>query len=124
MPHDIRIPYSFLNHRKRRRLRKLLGDRSDSYLIDLWLTTALSGKWDGVLKGMKEEDIAEEVGYEGDSAEFCKALVEAGFIKQNGSGVYFIHDWAEHQDYIYKTPNRIERGRLAGKASAESRRKE
>lgn len=61
MNSDIRLAVSFRGHRKRKRLRLLLGPGSTDYLIDLWIATAMNHP-NGILQGMDETDIALEAG--------------------------------------------------------------
>ena len=79
MNSDIRLAVSFRGHRKRKRLRLLLGAGSTDCLIDLWIATAMTHP-SGILQGMDEIDIALEAGWEGDPQKFAAALVECGFL--------------------------------------------
>ena len=106
---DIRLYVTFKGHRKRRRLRQLLGDNSTDYIIDLWLTVA-QDRPEGVLTGWDNADVALAAGWEGDASVFVKALVSAGFLEQDG-GVYSLHGWGEHQPWAVKAKERSEIGR-------------
>lgn len=119
---DIRIAVSFRNHRKRKRLRLLLGPGATDYLLDLWIATAMNHP-DGVLSGMDETDIALEAGWEGDPAEFCRALLECKFMDQDEGGVYFLHDWEDHQPWVVKAEARSEKARNAVNARWEQEKK-
>lgn len=101
---DIRIAVSFMGHRKRKRLRLLLGPGSTDYLIDLWIATAMNHP-SGILQGMDETDIALEAGWDEDPQKFVSALIECGFLEVD-DGVYSLHDWGEHQSYVVKAPER------------------
>ena len=107
---DIRIKVSFRNHRKRKRLRSLLGPGATDYLLDLWLATAMNHP-DGVLAGMDHMDIALEAGWEDDPDRFVSALVDCGFLETTEEGVYCLHDWVDHQPYVRGAPVRAERAR-------------
>ena len=72
---DIRVSTSFKGHRKRLRLRRMIGDRSDSYLIDFWITVAMDCPT-GILDGWDEMDIADAAGWHGDAQEFVGNTVE------------------------------------------------
>ena len=109
---DIRISVSFRHHRKRKRLKLLLGPGSTDYLLDLWLATAMNHP-DGVLSGMDETDIALEAGWEGDPAEFCRALLECKFLERDEEGIYFLHDWEDHQPWVVKAEARSAKARNA-----------
>ena len=76
---DIRIAVSFLGHRKRKRLRMLLGAGSTDCLLDLWISTAMNHP-SGVLSGMDEIDIALEAGWDGDAQKFVDAMLQSGFL--------------------------------------------
>ncbi len=112
---DIRVSFSFRNHRKRKKLRILLGDNSTDYLIDLWIATAMNHP-DGILTGMDEIDIALEAGWEKDQQVFVDGLTKAGFLERREDGVYALHDWEDHQGYIVHANERSEKGKRAATA--------
>ncbi|WP_413832639.1 hypothetical protein [Desulfobacula sp.] len=107
MNKDIRLATSFKGHRKRKRLRRFLGDRSDSYLIDLWLTVAMDCP-EGVLPGWDQMDIADACGWEGDPEELVSALIESSWLEKDSDGNYIIHDWCEHQGWACNAKSRSE----------------
>jgi hypothetical protein len=109
---DIRISVSFLNHRKRKRLKMLLGAGATDYLIDLWIASAMNHP-DGILSGMDEVDIALEAGWEGNPNEFIEALLTCRFLEKDEKGVYFLHDWEEHQPWVVNAKARSEKARKA-----------
>ena len=112
MNSDIRLAVSFRGHRKRKRLRLLLGPGSTDYLIDLWIATAMNHPT-GTLRGMDETDIALEAGWEGEPKKFVSALVECGFLDKTPNGVYALHDWEEHQAYVIHAERRKAQARNA-----------
>lgn len=101
---DIRLAVSFRGHRKRKRLRLLLGPGSTDYLLDLWIATAMNHP-DGILTGMDETDIALEAGWEGEPQAFVAALLECRLLEKSEHG-YALHDWAEHQAYVVHAEDR------------------
>lgn len=103
---DIRLYITFKGHRKRRRLRQLLGDNSTDYIIDLWLTVA-QDRPEGVLTGWDDADVALAAGWEGDASVFVKALISAGFLEHDGSA-YYLHGWGEHQPWAVNAKYRSE----------------
>lgn len=113
---DIRIAVSFKGHRKRRKLRMILGAGSTDYLIDLWINTATNHP-DGILVGMSTLDVALEAGWEEDPEKFVSALIECGFIDKDDDGVYRLHDWDDHQPFVTEAPKRSQQAKNA----AESR---
>ena len=108
---DIRVKFSFRDHRKRRRLKMILGPDATDYLLDLWISTAQNHP-DGNLKGMDEIDIALEAGWEEDADKFVNALVDCKWLDKNSNG-YKLHDWVEHQPWVCHAPERSERARQA-----------
>ena len=119
MIQDIRLKTSFIGHRKRVKLRALLGAGSTDYLLDLWLRTA-QDRPDGVLRGMDDLDIAIMAGWTGDPKQFREALELSGWVDATDEpGVYALHDWHEHQAWVIGAPERAEKARRAamGKAS-------
>ncbi|MCK8604397.1 hypothetical protein [Desulfoferrobacter suflitae] len=96
---DIRISISFKGHRKRRKLKALLGPDATDYLLDLWIGAAVS-RPEGVLRGYSLLDIALEAGWEGDPEEFVGKLVQVGFLDVLEDGTYALHDWEEHQPFV------------------------
>ena len=120
MNSDIRLAVSFRGHRKRKRLRLLLGPGSTAYLIDLWIATAMTHP-SGVLQGMDEIDIALEAGWEGEPQTFVAALMECGFLEKAENGVYALHDWSDHQGYAIHAERRKANARNAAAARWNAR---
>jgi hypothetical protein len=114
MTDDIRLKFSFKNHRKRKKLNRLLNlsDSGTDYLINLWISTAENHP-NGLLNGMDEIDIALEAGWEGPAEEFVDALLAAGWLEQNHNGSYLLHDWDEHQSYIIHSDRRKLQAKMA-----------
>lgn len=108
---DIRIAVSFKGHRKRKRLKMMLGPGSTDYLIDLWISTAMNHP-DGRLVGMDEIDIALESGWDGDPQQFVDAMLKCCFLDRCDDG-YCLHDWEDHQLYAMHAEERKERARNA-----------
>ena len=120
MSSDIRLAVSFRGHRKRKRLRLLLGPGSTDYLIDLWIATAMNHP-NGILEGMDETDIALEAGWEGEDVQkLVSALVECGFLEKTESGAYALHDWEDHQAYVIHAEQRKTQARNAAAARWKS----
>ena len=120
---DIRIPISFLDNVKRRKLSKAL-DVSDcaGFLIDLWLNTALN-RPKGVLYDLDETDIAIYAGWNGDPKKFVDALLAYRFLEKNDDGIYFLHEWESHQGYASHAPERTKRAQKAARNRWNSRNK-
>ena len=117
---DIRIQLDFLNHPKRKRLVRRVG--SSDYIINIWLTAATTNP-DGRLVEWTVYDIAEAAQWphDRDPQELVNALLECGGPGHAGfleivDGVYALHDWADHQPYVVRSPDRKERARRAAEA--------
>lgn len=113
---DIRIAVSFKDHRKRKKLRILLGENATDYILDLWISTAMNHPT-GVLTGMDEIDIALEAGWTKDPHVLIKGLLESKFLEVSKKGVYSLHDWEEHQGYVVHAKDRS----IKAKKAAERR---
>ena len=59
-----------------------MGDKSDSYLIDLWLSVATDAPT-GILKGWNEEDIADASGWDNRAGKFVEALIECNWLEKD-----------------------------------------
>lgn len=115
MNSDIRLMTSFLTSRKRKKLRSILGDKSDSCLIDLWLQAAIN-RPKGILSGMTAEDISIDGGWSGDPAVFVDALIRCGFLDLTEAGEYQLHDWAQHQPWAVGAEERSIKAKKAAAA--------
>lgn len=98
---DIRIPLDFWEHRKTRKLIRRLGLEGVVALQRLWIYAARR-RPDGFLANMTIEDIALEAKWDGDPDAFMTALLskpdEGGFIDLV-EGVYYLHEWHQHQPW-------------------------
>jgi hypothetical protein len=113
---DIRLSVSFKGHRKRAKLRRILGDRATDYLIDLWITVSMD-RPDGDLKGFDETDIAIMAGWQEDPKAFVAALINVGFLDID-NGDYRLHDWVDHNPWASSATERSDKSRFSKMASA------
>jgi hypothetical protein len=127
MAADIRLSTTFFAHPKVKRLAKRLGNDAVVALLRLWCWVA-DNKPRGVLDGMDAEAI--ELAADWDDAEgaLYTELVALRLI-DIVDGVATIHDWAEHNPWVYSAPERSEAARAAankrwrpGKTDADSMR--
>lgn len=110
---DMRLDLNFVDHPKVKKLIRLAGYEGFYGLLRLF---SIAGRMytDGVLRGCESQDID-------DFAEWRKEdplvdiLIEVGFVKKNGTD-YEIHDWAEHQPWLYGAEERSEKARAAANA--------
>jgi len=110
---DIRLKFSFLTSRKRKRLRRIIGPASDTYLINLLLQVGQS-RPTGDITGWTAFDIADVSEYplDLDPDAWTKALTDCGFLdvcedKTN------IHNWDRHQGYVSGANRRSHIARMA-----------
>lgn len=120
MSRDIRIAISFKGHRKRKRLRRIIGDRADGYLIDLWISTAIDCPT-GILIDWDIEDISDASGWGGNPEEFVDALIDSKWLEKNKDNNYILHDWREHQGWVCNAPQRSASAKKAAKARWEGK---
>ena len=121
MNEDIRLKISFKGHRKRRKLRKLLGPSYLDHLIDLFLTVA-EERPTGVLDGWDMDDIAHicssSVKFRGSKQKLLDSFLEARFLEYDDAGTLRVHGWAEHQSYVIKAPDRKAKAKHAATVKA------
>lgn len=124
MEDDIRLLVSFKGHRKRRRLKRILGPEATDYLIDFWLTIRTDCP-DGVLVGWDELDIADAAGWPGgeDPKKFINALIDCKLLDINDDELFVVHDWDEHQGWACGSKQRSENARKAAIAKWEKKYK-
>ncbi len=113
---DFRIKTSWRSHRKRRRLKRLLGAEGVLAIEDIWSYCAAE-RPDGDLTGLTNQDIADEADYDGDADELVRVLCEECQLIGGISGMYRIHDWEDHNPYVATGDSRSE----AGKKNAHKR---
>lgn len=87
-----------------------MGAQGVLSLMDLWLNTA-QNRPKGILTGMDETDIALDAQWPGDPTQFCKALIDVGFLDKGKDGTYSIHDWRDHQPFAYFAEERVRRAK-------------
>jgi hypothetical protein len=104
MAEDFRIKTSWRTHRKRKALKRNLGADGVLAIEDLW-SYATSERTNGVLDGMSAQDIADEVDYTSDAAMLVATLVDLRLLDSD-SGIYSLHDWADHQPWVAHTDER------------------
>lgn len=109
---DIRIKATFKGHRKRNRLRRIIGPGSDTYLIDFWISVATS-RPTGELTGWDSYEIADAAGYPGDPDEFYNALVDCKFVDVGSNGALSVHNWSKRQGYVATSERRSIQAKMA-----------
>lgn len=90
----IRLLSSFWNHRKTAKLRAAIGDDALWIVPRLW-SYAAENQPDGDFSGYTSEELATLLGCSKHATSIRQALLEAGFMDENGT----LHDWHEHNGY-------------------------
>ena len=119
MTSDIRISVCFRNHRKRKKLKRILGDGYLDYLVDFWIGVSLH-RSSGELSGWDDGDIADEAGWLGEPDVFVSAMIESGLLEKAGD-VYYCHDWENWQGWVCGAEARSEKAKKAAKARWDKR---
>ena len=107
----LRIDTTYFNHFKIKKLMKLLGAEGVVAHLAL-LCYVADAKPRGKLTGMTVEDIALSAGWDGDAMVFIRALVSLRLLDKRGK-FYRVHDWKDHNQFIFHRPERIKRSRKA-----------
>ena len=113
MANDMRLDLDFVDHPKVRRLIRQGGFEAFYGLIRLF---SFAGKMytDGIFKGCEKEDL--DAFAEWDNQDhFADLLIGVGFLKERG-GIYEIHDWKEHQPWLYGSKERSRQAQKAARA--------
>lgn len=112
MADDFRLKVGFFSHPKTRKLRRRHGDAALICLMRLWEFAAIH-RPKGTLHDMTREDVVDVSGWHGDG-EFVDSLVEFGLLDVDEW--YKIHDWREHNGYVYFSEERSQSARKAAEA--------
>lgn len=111
---DVRINTLFFRHPKTIKLQKKAGPKAVLALIQLWFWVA-ENRPKGELYGMDAEDIAIAADWDGDNLKLISLLVELRFIDFE-DGIYRIHDWKDHNPWLFGSTDRKEHSKKAAKA--------
>lgn len=93
-----------LTHRKTRRLAKLLDIPACfalGLMESLWHVTA-EQQPDGGIGRMSNQDIADEMFYDGDADKLIRAMIDSGWIDEYEECRLVVHDWHDHADQSVK----------------------
>lgn len=111
-----------LTHRKTRKLARALGicpAFAVGLLEAMWHVTA-EQQVDGGIGRMANQDIADEMFYDGDADALIEALIACGWLEPMKHCRLYVHDWHEHADDAVQW--RILRARRRFASGAESKR--
>lgn len=105
---DIRIDVDFVDHPKTKRLMRVAGDGAFWSLVKLFSTVAKVYP-KGILSGCNEHDIEDMAGWTGKRGKFFAAITEPNFeYLDYVDGEWVVHDWADHQPWVYNSKERSE----------------
>lgn len=111
---DMRLSLDFVDHPKVRKLIRKAGYEGFFSLLKLF---SMAGKiyQKGVLKDLESEDIEALCEWHGEDGKFVDSMVEIRFLEKNEKW-YKIHDWEQHQPWIYHSEVRSEQAKNAARA--------
>nr|WP_319775989.1 hypothetical protein [uncultured Sphaerochaeta sp.] len=105
---DMRIDIDFVDHPKTKRLISKAGFEGFYCLIKLFSSVSKIYK-KGYLKDCDETDIEELAGWTGEPGVLFKALMDKRIcFLEKVDGELYVHDWKEHQPWIYFSDERSE----------------
>lgn len=108
---DIRIRTTFPHHHKTKKLIRRIGKGGAYSLICLWSYIGENHP-KGDISSLSNEDITIAAGWEDNPDDFVNALIEVGFIDEDitedGKTTRTIHNWAEHNPYVFYSQERSE----------------
>jgi len=112
MSNDMRIDLNFVDHPKVKRLIRKAGYEAFYGLLRIF---SIAGKMytKGVFKDCDTDDIEDFADWHGKPGLFVEVMVEVGLLVQGTDGYYIIHDWDQHQPWIYHSDVRSEQARKA-----------
>lgn len=111
---DIRLSTGFASHPKTLKLARRCGYEAVVALLQLW-SWAAENRCKGVLSNMDADDIEIAAGWNGGPGQFLEACLAIGWLDE-ADGVHSLHDWEEHQPYIFNADERREKARNAAVA--------
>jgi len=111
---DIRLCTSFWDHWKTVVLKSELGYPAIESLQRLWCFAAIN-KPNGALSGMSVRTIEISAHWTGEPGALVSKLVELRFLDA-ADGVFFLHDWEDHNGWVVHSKERSEQGKKGAAA--------
>lgn len=118
MMDDIRIKFSLPDHIKTLHLIRECGFEAYYCLQNLWIYVAKNSP-KGKLR-CEKKDLEIMGKWTGKEGLFVDNLLKIGWVDEIKDG-FVMHDWKEHQPFVYKSPERKVQARTAGLASGQQR---
>lgn len=118
---DIRLKIGFPNNPKTKRLTRALGDAGFAAMIRLWCYVGEHFPT-GTLK-CTEDEIEDFAGWTGIRGEYVAYTLSNQWVIRVSDTEYLIHDWREHQPWVYHRDKRSEMARNAVNTRWEKRKR-
>jgi hypothetical protein len=119
---DLRLDMGFLRNLKTKKLIRELGHEGVVCLIRLWCYTAERHP-KGILVGVGIDDLEEASGWSGMRGAFASYAVRMRWVDKDENGCLRIHDWPEHQPWLFHTDKRSEAAKVGAGARWEKQNK-
>ena len=116
---DVRINTLFLRHPKTIKLQKKAGPKAVLALIQLWFWVA-ENRPRGELYAMDADDIGIAANWDGDNLKLISLLVDLRWLDFDGE-IYHVHDWQDHNPWLFGSTDRKEHSKKAAKARWDKR---
>jgi len=110
---DMRLSLDFVDHPKVRKLIRKAGYEAFFSLIKLF---SMAGKiyQKGILKNLEAGDIEDLCEWHGEGGKLIESMVDVGLLEKTEKW-YEIHDWNQHQPWIYYSEVRSEQAKNAAR---------
>jgi uncharacterized phage protein (TIGR02220 family) len=113
MNRDIRLSVGFWDHWKTIKLKRILGYEGIESLLRLW-EFAAQFHTRGILTGMDIDEIEIAAKWNGERGFFVKTLADKKVrFLDISNGIYSLHDWEDHQGFIFYSENRKKQAKKA-----------
>lgn len=108
---SLNLDIDYFNHRKTKRLIRLLGKGSEVLPLKLWVYTARYFADDGRLTGISAQEIEDECQWWGSSGEMVRVMLlpEVKFLIQDAETIC-VHQWIDHEGHISAFSERAQKG--------------
>jgi hypothetical protein len=115
MSSGISVKLTFPRHPKTLKLVSLAGTYAPWHLILLWI---FAGEFYPKGEIPSKVDLEHQAGWKGEKGAFLDAVQSAGFLSEDREkGIYVLHDWRDHNAWIYFKEKRS----MAAKRAVEAR---
>lgn len=123
MGNDIRLDIGFLDNIKTRKLIRELGDHAVVCTLRLWSYVALRHP-KGQMNGMTQDDLEDIAGWTGERGAYVAYAIRMRWVDTTDDGHLEIHDWKEHQPWVYHSEKRSEAAKTAVAIRWENHKKQ